>query len=330
VNALRAALPAGTPLHQREGDPHGGDVVVAVAGSELRLRWLPVGWPRQVGAALSQKPRPDVLVAPRMSPGARRSASEARVGWLDETGAAEIVLPTLVVSKTGVPPVPLDSNLGWRPATLAVCEALLTECATATVDSVVETTGLSVGTAATTLRFLEKEGHLVSRAARGRDAGRRVVDLNELLDAYAAAATRLRLPSTLRVGVLWRDPIFGVIEAGQRWSKAKIAWNATSALSAAIMAPAQTQVAPLEVYVSARTPSDLNRVAEVADLRPIDGGRLQLRPFPTPAIDRLSVVLNAGLRSSPWPRVYADLRTAGVRGEEVAEHLREEMSRAWR
>jgi hypothetical protein len=29
----------------------------------------------------------------------------------------------------------------------------------------------------------------------------------------------------------------------------------------------------------------------------------------------------------PWPRVYADLRTVGVRGEDVAEHLRQEMQR---
>jgi hypothetical protein len=29
-----------------------------------------------------------------------------------------------------------------------------------------------------------------------------------------------------------------------------------------------------------------------------------------------------------WPRAYADLRTVGVRGEDAAEHLREEMPRA--
>jgi hypothetical protein len=29
------------------------------------------------------------------------------------------------------------------------------------------------------------------------------------------------------------------------------------------------------------------------------------------------------LRVVPWPRVFADLRAIGVRGEEAAEHLRE-------
>jgi hypothetical protein len=329
ANALRAVLPTGTQLSERSADADRRDVVVTVAECELRLRWLPVGWPRQVHVALSRPPRPDVLVAPSMSPGARRSAREAGIGWVDESGAAEIALPTLVVSKTGIPQTPLDANVGWRPATLAICEALLAGRAAATVESAVEATGLSVGTAVTALKFLEKNGHLTSSAARGRDAARRVLDQNELLDAYAAAADRLRLPTAVRVGALWREPIVGAVDAGKRWSRANIAWVATSAMSAAVMAPIQTEVAPLEIYVSARSPSDLHRVAEVAGLKPIEGGRLLLRPFPTPAADRLSVVLSRGLRSMLWPRVYADLRTTGVRGEEAAEHLREEMSRGW-
>ncbi|HUO40033.1 MAG TPA: hypothetical protein VMU34_20300, partial [Mycobacterium sp.] len=34
-----------------------------------------------------------------------------------------------------------------------------------------------------------------------------------------------------------------------------------------------------------------------------------------------------GFRSMLWPRVYADLRTTGVRKEDAAEHLRQEMSK---
>lgn len=327
TNALRAVLPPTTELRARSTDSHDRDVVLSVAGRDLRLRWIPVGWPRQVSAALAQPPRPDVLAAPRMSPGARHSASTAGVGWVDESGAAEIDLPNIVVSKTGDPPTVLDANLGWRPATLAICEALLAGRAMATVGSVVDGTGLSVGTAAAALKFLENDGHLTSSAARGRDAARRVLDHDALLDAYAAATSRLRAPTSLRVGALWRDPIRGAVEAGHRWSRMNIAWVATGALSAAVMAPMQTEISPLEIYVSARTPSDLRRVADVAELRPIEGGRLVLRPFPTPAADRLTVMLPGDLRSMLWPRVYADLRTTGVRGEDAAEHLREEKSR---
>jgi hypothetical protein len=58
----------------------------------------------------------------------------------------------------------------------------------------------------------------------------------------------------------------------------------------------------------------------------MDGGRLVLRPFPTPAGAKLSETIADGFRSVLWPRAYADLRISGVRGEDAAEHLREEMT----
>ena len=47
-----------------------------------------------------------------------------------------------------------------------------------------------------------------------------------------------------------------------------------------------------------------------------------IRPFPSAITNRLSTEHGA-LRVAPWPRVYADLRDQGVRGEESAEHLAE-------
>jgi hypothetical protein len=57
----------------------------------------------------------------------------------------------------------------------------------------------------------------------------------------------------------------------------------------------------------------------------MEGGRLLLRPFPTPAGDKLTTSDKDDFRSMLWPRVYADLRMTGVRGEDAADHLREEM-----
>jgi hypothetical protein len=317
-NALRARRAAGSKR----------DAFVTVDDKNLLVRWLSTGWPRQVAEALNDHPRPDVLAAPLMSPAAREAAKSAGVGWVDESGEARIVLPNLrvIVERTDSP-APPDARLGWRPSSLAVCEALVSNKARPTVDSIVTATGLSVGSASTALKLLERNGHLESAAARGRESARHLVDRDALLDAYAAAAERLRSPISIRVGVLWRDPIAGVIQTGRKWDAAEIHWAATSALSASQLAPLLTEISPLEVYVQGKTWSDIRRAALAAGLQEIEGGRLLLRPFPTPAGATLTETNTDGFRSMLWPRIYADLRTTGVRGEDAAEHLREEMSR---
>lgn len=325
LKAFEAILPSG--VHVTVDDQRNRDVLIEAAGQQFRLRWLPVGWPRQVDEALRRRPRPDIIAAPRLSPGAREIARRRQVGWLDESGAAEIHKGALLISRTGNPATPLNAKLGWRPATLAVCEVLLTGCP-ATVSAVASKTGLAVSTAAESLKFLGHDGLLSTSAARGPQSRRHVNDTEVLLDAYAVAAERLRPPTSLRVGVLWRDPIEGVTEAGRSWQNASTSWAVTSALSAAVLAPVLTEVTPMEVYVTGRTPGDLHHAAAVAGLREMEGGRLLLRPFPTPADGKVTVEIKAGLISVLWPRAYADLRTAGVRGEDAAEHLRGEMSHA--
>lgn len=301
------------------------DVVLHVARQDLRLRWLPVGWPRQVREALRRRPRPDVIAAPQLSPGARELARQEGVGWLDETGAAEIHSGLLLVSRTGDSSARSRAKSRWRPATLAVCEVLISGTP-ATVARVVAATGLAYSTVTEALQVLAGDGLLTAEAARGPRSGRHVCDTDQLLDAYAAQAQLLRAPMSVRVGTLWRDPVDGVIEAGSAWHAAGLSWAVTSALTAAAWAPYLTEVTPQEVYVDGRTHGDLRRAAEVAGLREIAGGRLTLRPFPTPSGATLTEEPETGLVSVLWPRAYADLRVAGVRGEEAAEYLREQMS----
>jgi hypothetical protein len=324
LRALEGVLPVGTRVTVGAAQDH--DAVVELAGLRLRLRWLPVGWPRQVAEALSREPRPDVVAAPLLSPGARELARRRGVGWLDESGAAEIRDGMLLISVSGVQPTPPSSRLGWRSATLAVCEVLLTGCP-ATASAVTARTGLAASTVTGALKFLDRGGFLAARAARGRLSGRYVTDPDALLDAYAVAAERLRPPTSLRVGALWRDPLQGVIEAGGQWHAAGIRWAVTGALSADVMAPMLAEPTPIEIYVAGRTTGDLRKAAEISGLRIIQGGRILLRPFPTPANDIVAAEVKPGLFSVFWPRSYADLRTVGVRGEDAAEHLREEMSR---
>jgi len=238
----------------RRGVAHtAGLSTMRLAGRTVTVAWLPTGWPRQVRDVLARAAVPDLVAAPELSAGARRVASEAGMGWFDETGAAQILLGPIVVVRDGTPARRLDTNLGWRPGTLAVCEALLMGCE-ATVEALRNRTDLAASTVADALKFLQGQQLVTASASRGRNAGRAITDTSQLVEAYAAAAQRLRTPVSLRVGVLWRDPVADAAAAGQFWHEAGLAWSATSALSADVMAPFLTEVSPMEIYVRQTPP----------------------------------------------------------------------------
>jgi hypothetical protein len=299
----------------RDGSPH------------VSIRWLERGSASLLHARLNDRPRPDLLMAARMSMPAQLAATDAGVGWLDETGAAQFAVGTVVVSRTAVS---VQANAQpvrrWTAATLGITEALLTGVP-GTVRALSTATGASPSTVGLALNFLTHNNLLTSQAARGRNSGRSVADPSGLLAAYADAVTNTRSTPGLQVGVLWRDPLEGLLQIGRRWDDDQLAWAATGALSAAALAPLQTQVAPMVVYVDTVGLATLAAAAATAGLKLIEGGRLQLRPFPSPITRRLSAEVSPGLRTVPWPRAYADLRDTGVRGEEAAENVREVMTR---
>lgn len=215
------------------------------------------------------------------------------------------------------------ANLGWTASALAACEGLLVGVG-GTVAELAEAAGLAPSTVATALKFLQG-GHLLNaEAARGRNARRTVADKDQLLDAYAAAAARLRSPESIRVGVLWRSPDRGASELGTRLTANGVAWSTTGALAADALAPYLTEVDPREMYVDGSSLAELRQIAREVGLAEAGGGRLLLRPFPTPARDALSTMVG-DQRVAAWPRVFSDLRMIGVRGEEAAEHLREQL-----
>jgi len=316
LEALRTVLP-------RAAHVKAATAGLVVNGVPMDVTWAGEGWLRQVRPLLVRRGRrrPDVVVARRMSPGAREALSEAGIGWVDETGAAEIAIGSIVVSRTGRVDKAAPKPLRWTPTALAVAEALL--CGTkATVGAVEQSTGLSTGSCATALRVLTEFGLLAADAARGRESARRVADVDGFLDAYAAAAAARPPRARLEVGVTWRDVLVGLSQTGRKWDRAGIAWAATGTAASLVTAPFLTSSGAAVVYVDAATVAELQAVAEKAGLRPIDGGRLTLLPFPTVTARLLAEEVD-GVRVAPWPRVYADLRPTGVRGEEAAEHLRE-------
>ena len=324
--ALRAVLPRSVEVIVEPDGPRDRGVDLVVNGLPIQVKWVGEGRLADLQPVLAERPRRPalVLVARRMSPGAREALSQAAIGWADETGAAEIALGPLVVSRSGrvehLPKKPAH----WTPSVVAVAEAIL--CGTGTtVTASAAATGLSTGSCITALQTLTQLGFLHSDAPRGRASARTVSDRQALLQAYATAALAEAPKLSLRAGATWRDIVAGVAELGKRWNEGGLAWAATGAVAAAVLAPHLSAVTAAEVFVDASTPATLEAACADGGLRPIEGGRVLLRPFPTAPTRRL--VRNVeGLRVAPWPRVYADLQNLGVRGEEAAEHLREVMN----
>lgn len=322
VAAFDAVLPPSAIQEVEQSDSDGHvDAVITVGPTRLTVEWIGRGSLRDVDRVLRMHPRPDVIVATKLSLAARAAASAAGLGWVDETGAAELVTDGLVVSRSGDPRRSGPAPKRWTRSVLGVAEALL--CGTTpTASATAEATGHSVSSTVHALATLTELGLLEASARRGRNSGRKVVDPDRLLDEYADAAARLRPALELRCGLLWREPFVALEAIGERWDRAGTAWATTGAMGASILAPFLTEVTNGEVYVDATTVPELLSVARIVELEPMEGGRLVLRPFPT-ATSRTRSTVEDGLRVAPWPRVFADVRQIGVRGEEAAEHLRE-------
>ena len=319
VAALRAVLPAHVDW---AGDAAGG---VAINGTRARLVWVGNGTLPETQAVTNADSVGAVFAARQFTPAARDALRLAKASWVDESGAAEISIGSVVVARDGrVAPAP--KSKGWTTSTLAAAEAILVGAGSITASSIADTAGLSVGAATNALRLLTDERLLVASSARGPQSARRAADLDRLLVAYSEASIPLRKSLTLSVGVLGRDLAGEVVEAGRRWDQANIEWAATGVLAADLLAPHLTAFGSVAVYVDASTIAELERVASIADLTTAPGGRLTLAPFPTTATQTLATRTD-GQRLAPWPRVYADLRTVGVRGEEAAEHLKDVIAR---
>jgi hypothetical protein len=296
------------------------EFLVTISGIVLRVRWVRNAWLGTIEKILARTDPPDVLIANRVPPASRLALTDAGIGWVETSGAAEIAIDSLIVSRSAQKMRISDRPRSrWTPAVVGVAEAILAGVKP-TVSATHEATSLSVGACIRALRMLTDIGLLEASASRGRHSGRRIVDIDTLLDEYVTAAHNLSPPLGLSVGVVWRDPIEGLIGIGRHWDAAGLAWAATGLAAAMVIAPLVTSVGSTEVYVDARGIAELVEAAREAGLSPIDGGRLRLASFPTATTRHMATMAN-DLRVAPWPRLVADLRKSGVRGEEAAEHL---------
>ena len=325
VEAVLAVLPA-TAEPKVPASANGS--VVSIGRQRLKPSWIGEGELRDARRYLaSERGDLDVAVARQLSAGAIEALRDAGVGFVDETGVAEVAAGSVLVSRTGVRPKPEPHPRRWVGSVFSVTEALLCGVS-ATVHACAAATGLSVGSATNGLAALVEFGLLEVDEARGPRSGRRLDDPAGLLDAYQNAVATARAKPSITVGVPAEDLVGEVAGIGKLFDDAELDWAATGQVAAAVMAPHLSQVTTAEVYVDATNGFGLHRAAGTAGLRPIEGGRLTLRCFPTAATKAMATEAQ-DLRVAPWPRVFLDLAGTGVRGEEAAEHLREVCSERW-
>lgn len=299
------------------------DLILRISEHRLRARFVQHANLATIKEALSVKPKPEILLLSRTTPAIREFLGQHFIGWVDQTGSAQISTGPLFISRDKIQVLHRKRQPRWTRSMLGVTEALLTGTP-GTVSAVLAATGLAPSSAATALHALSEMHLLSADAVRGRRSGRKIIKYSELLSAYSEATTARPHQFTLRVGVLWQDPIKSLAEVGKIWTQEGMQWAATSAIAAAVMAPFSTQISPLEIYLDASSPALMMAALKNAGLKPLEGGRLMVSPFPSEGT-RNQVNRIASLSVVSWPRVYADLQHAGVRGEEVAEHLREVM-----
>lgn len=321
---LMALMPQGARVTIRTDKKLIMDLILFVSESKFRARFVQHANLATIKDALSTGPKPDLLLLPKLTPAIREFLEQHFIGWVDQNGSAQISVGSFIISRDKIQVLHQKRQPRWTPSMLGVTEALLTGTL-GTVSAMTAATNLAPSSAATALQNLSDMHLLTSDAMRGRKAGRKIVNYSELLSAYSDAVNARQHKFTMRVGVLWQDPIKSVTEVGKTWTKDGTQWAVTSSIAAAVLDPFSTQISPLEIYLDASSPVLMIAALKSAGLKPIDGGRLTVSPFPSRGT-RKQVKRIQSVPVVPWPRVYADLQHAGVRGEELADHLRAAMN----
>jgi hypothetical protein len=340
VNRASAALSRALerPLDSvKETGPRSLRATVAAGRGKhkLELRWVGRGWPADLNPLLtgipSPWPRQLVLVAQRLSPGALEELAERDANWVDETGAARIETTSglLVVRDASEDARPGSAGgFRWASSSEEISELLLA-ClreGAFSAGQLGERSGWSHAQVTKVLRQFNARGWVEKvGGSRGVGSGWRVADPAALLDAWTLQLVDHQPERVLAHRVL-RDPLQFARSDLARALNQGMTWALTGWAGLEVAAPFVTTVPVLHVAVEAKALVDgrLREAMRVAKLREVtEGARVEFRAL-SPFV--LSLAMSQrGLRVVSAPRLYADLRALGGRGEEAASHVREEL-----
>ena len=327
---------------EKERERH--TVHISTSGDRHRAVLVPVpagaGYPQDVRRALAtvanvDKPAVPVLVARRMSPGARAMLDDTGLCWADADGNVRLsVGPVVVVLDAPASPVPpLDEarEVRWADATGAVAELLLGRAARdgaqdplEPVTAIAAHLGISAPLVSRALKQFDVAGWTRRTGPdRGPQVARRLTDPGAMLSAWAAWHTTRRLPTTTTHALI-QDLAPWLRDLRDRWPSGR--WCVTGEAAAQMRAPYLSRVSLVEIYLAPSTYDEqLDHLIRAASLSPVThGGRVRLiraDPYLSP------LVADSGSDSDiplvPDIRLYADLLGGGVRGDEAASELRD-------
>jgi hypothetical protein len=311
-------------------------VVVEAGGVDHRLElvWAGRGWPAEVKERLPEIPSPwprhVVLVAQRFSSGSLELLRVRNANWVDEAGRARIESPDgLLVIRDVEPEVAQPRTLAfrWAPSSVDIAELLLAR--PENIFSAVDVAGQSGWSHPQTTKVLRQFASTgwVKKVgpARGRGSAWRLPDRAALLDAWAAHVASVGRERVLAHRVV-RDPMALLREELAPALTPSMPWAVTGWAGLEAAAPFITAVPVLHIYIPAEAIADgrLREVMRATGLREVEeGARVEFW-----VASELALALARETASLPVvsaPRLFADLRALGGRGEEAAEHVREEL-----
>ncbi|MGH2879435.1 MAG: hypothetical protein ACRDK4_07520 [Solirubrobacteraceae bacterium] len=310
-------------------------VVIRARARNYRLRalWAGAGWPADVDRAIrnfGEEWPPDlVVVARKLSTGSREMLERRGASWADGSGDAHIVARDLLVMREAKQQAGADRGaFSWSPSAVSIAEALLNRKSPHGVRAteLATLTGWSTPQISQVLGAFDAEGWTTKWGPqRGPGASREVADGARMLDAWAEQVSAVK-PERRFAERIFKDPMqFLVDELGPVLDNHDIGWAVTGWAAAERLAPFATAVPALQVYVEERAlRGPLSQAMQDIPVREVaSGGRIEFRNADSHLL-KLAARHN-GIPLATAPRIFADLRALGGRGEDAAEHVREEV-----
>jgi hypothetical protein len=338
-NTLREILVSALDgsIAETAGSPAEGDISLRLRNGHtisFEVKWAGEGWPQDVRVAAADVAEawPDnvVLLARELSPGAIEWLRARGANWADETGQTRILGPDglivireLAQRRSRERTVPAVT---WSKSAIATAEAILAlEERPLRAIELASLTGWSVAQTANVLKAFDGRGWTIKRGTqRGPRAYRELLDMPGMLAAWSS--TVAEQPRTVRIAHratqdamrLLRDDLAPALERSTRWAVS--GWAGLE-----LAAPLVTTTPSLHIYVARDDfAGQLSDAIEHAGLREVDeGGRVIFWPAEPSTLDLVWYIHNIPIVSPP--RLYADLSSLGARGQDAADHVREQL-----